>query len=452
MKKILIICLALIAAKLKAQTEIGFDFDYARFKYNDKVYCEIYYSINQSSLTVFTKDNQQTISAFLKIDIINIDSNKVVISKKYQVNTLKEAGNNVSKNLLGVLGFLIDDGNYILKIKASDFLDTLKNKSYSEKILVKNYSNKSPAISDIQFASRIINESPNMKSIFYKNTMEIYPHPINVFGQNFPILFYYAELYNLKSDTLDLVLNTQIIDSNGKKVYEKSKSVSKKNNEIVEAGTVNVSKFPSGSYTFYLNLFNQKLKRGVVSSKKFFIYNPNIIDTTATKNININSELSEIAVLSEEECDEMFESAQYIATGAEIEKYKKLSGAESKREFFFQFWKNRDSEPETPENEFKKEFNERVKYVEQKYRAFNKRGVKTDRGRIYITYGEPDEIELHPNDYDKKPYEIWYYNSIEGGVIFVFGDITGYSDYELLHSTKRGELRDDSWARRILTN
>ena len=50
---------------------------------------------------------------------------------------------------------------------------------------------------------------------------------------------------------------------------------------------------------------------------------------------------------------------------------------------------------------------------------------------------------------ETKPYEIWRYESIEGGVIFIFGDITGFSDYQLLHSTKRGELRDEYWVRRI---
>ena len=40
-------------------------------------------------------------------------------------------------------------------------------------------------------------------------------------------------------------------------------------------------------------------------------------------------------------------------------------------------------------------------------------------------------------------------HEIEGGVYFVFADLTGFSDYTLLHSTKRGELRDDNWQRRI---
>jgi len=77
--------------------------------------------------------------------------------------------------------------------------------------------------------------------------------------------------------------------------------------------------------------------------------------------------------------------------------------------------------------------------------------LKSDRGRIFIIYGEPSEIERYPNQVDTKPYEIWYYNELEGGVVFVFGDLTGFSDYTLLHSTLRGELRDDNWLRRITT-
>ena len=167
---------------------------------------------------------------------------------------------------------------------------------------------------------------------------------------------------------------------------------------------------------------------------------------------NLTGVGSEFGVMTEEECDLHFERIKYIASNNELDQYEKINDLDSKREFLFNFWSRRDPNPTTPENEFKREFESRVKFVENRFKTFNKSGSKTDRGRVYLQYGEPDEMEMHPNDYDKKPYEIWYYNSIEGGVIFVFGDITGYSDYELLHSTKRGELRDDSWVRRILAN
>lgn len=452
MKKSLGLIFFLIANLIHAQLE--FDFDYAKFKYGNKIYLEIYYSINQSSLKVDKNDTSKTSSALLSLKLFSTDSSKYVINKKYQINAINKPDEGLSRNLLGVLGYIINSGNYKLEIKVSNFTDSTISTRFEEKLIVRKYDESNINLSDVQFSSRIINDSNNSKSIFYKNTLEVYPHPVNVFGKTYPIIFYYLELYNLLADTTkgNLFLISQVIDSKGKKVFEKSKPILRKNNQVVEAGAINISKYLSGAYTFYINLFNQSTNKGIVSSKKFYVYNPDVVDTSAQKNQNITASISEYAVLSEEECDEMFLAAQNIATGNEIEKYKKLTSAEAKREFFFQFWKARDSDLSTVENEFKNLFIERVKHVESKYKSFNKRGVKTDRGRIYVTYGEPDEIEMHPNDYDKKPYEIWFYNSIEGGVIFIFGDVAGYGDYELLHSTKRGEMRDDNWARRILTN
>ena len=76
-----------------------------------------------------------------------------------------------------------------------------------------------------------------------------------------------------------------------------------------------------------------------------------------------------------------------------------------------------------------------------------KKGWKTDRGMIYIKNGEPDEIERHPYQMDKKAYEIWYYYSIEGGVQYIFVDIRGMGELQLVHSTARNEIHDDDWER-----
>jgi len=64
-------------------------------------------------------------------------------------------------------------------------------------------------------------------------------------------------------------------------------------------------------------------------------------------------------------------------------------------------------------------------------------------------YGVPSEIERFPSDLENKPYQIWYYNEIEGGVKFYFVDKTGFGSYELVHSTARNELQDINWQRWI---
>jgi hypothetical protein len=54
-------------------------------------------------------------------------------------------------------------------------------------------------------------------------------------------------------------------------------------------------------------------------------------------------------------------------------------------------------------------------------------------------------VEHFQSTTESNPYEIWHYNSLQGGVIFVFVDREGMGNATLVHSTYRDELRDDDW-------
>ena len=88
------------------------------------------------------------------------------------------------------------------------------------------------------------------------------------------------------------------------------------------------------------------------------------------------------------------EDVAYIITDAERAAFKRLQTNEEREKFIEQFWVRRDPTPGTPENEFKQEHYRRIGYANE---HFGSRipGWKTDRGRIYITYGPPDEIDDH---------------------------------------------------------
>ena len=209
-------------------------------------------------------------------------------------------------------------------------------------------------------------------------------------------------------------------------------------------------KLPTDTYTLVLSLIDSAANYGVSSSKKFFVYNPSVeyVDTFKTQGSNVI--VGMFGVMSEEELDDFFAKSRYIASEPEIEKYEKLNSENAKREFLNNFWKARDEDPSDDMNQYLKDYLRRIKESNIKYKALSKEGWRTDRGRVYLVYGQPSEINRFPNQTETRPYEIWYYNEIEGGVQFVFGDVTGFSDYLLLHSTKRGELRDDGWRRRIV--
>ena len=122
------------------------------------------------------------------------------------------------------------------------------------------------------------------------------------------------------------------------------------------------------------------------------------------------------------------EVLRYIATDDELRQMDRLKTPEEKLTFWSAFWKARDPSPDTPQNEARDEFNERVTYANQHFTA-GTQGWKTDMGRIYIKYGQPDEVVRNPFRFEGPPEEIWYY--YRARYTFFFVDRDGFGRYEI---------------------
>jgi GWxTD domain-containing protein len=110
------------------------------------------------------------------------------------------------------------------------------------------------------------------------------------------------------------------------------------------------------------------------------------------------------------------EEVPYIITDTERADFKKLSTDDEREQFVYQFWERRNPTPGSAENEFREEYYRRIAFANEHYRA-SIPGWKTDRGRIYIMYGPPDEIDPFPNGSAShnfpKPTQIWRYRYIQ---------------------------------------
>jgi len=140
------------------------------------------------------------------------------------------------------------------------------------------------------------------------------------------------------------------------------------------------------------------------------------------------------------------EDVLYIITPEERDTFKNLSTDDERESFIEQFWLRRDPTPDSVENEFKEEHYRRIAYANDRY-ASGIPGWKTDRGRIYIAFGPPDENESHPSGgsynrpYDEGggttstfPFEVWRYRWIEGvgtDVQIEFVDTTMTGEYHM---------------------
>ena len=458
MKKIIysVIALLVITKITYAQRELQFEFDYAKFNYDtSSVYLEFYYTLNTVDMQIINNDKELLNEAIVHIEMKNNVTNEFFINKDWKIqNSIDINGNTgTEKSLAGVLSFVVPNGKYSLEVKAYDKNNPSFSKIINETVAIESFPNNKLSISDIEIANRIKNDNVDQNSIFYKNTLEIIPNPAMIYSNLSPVMFYYAELYNLKQEngTKEVSLQKILYNSLGAPVYNNSKKINPGNASIIEYGVINLSKYPTDSYNFELSLVDPSTKQAYVSSKRFYFYNPNVVDTNKNNRLNAGVLGSEFAILTNEECDKMFAEAKYIATRDEIIQYKKIDSLNVKREFIYNFWISRDTDPSTAKNEFKEEYMRRVSFVNKNFSSLYKEGYTTDRGRVVLLYGEPDQRDFYPSDAGYKPYEIWIYNDIEGGVAFYFGDVTGYGNYELLNSTKRGEVRDDNWMRRITT-
>jgi GWxTD domain-containing protein len=115
----------------------------------------------------------------------------------------------------------------------------------------------------------------------------------------------------------------------------------------------------------------------------------------------------------------------YIITKEEKRAFDALATDEERENFIENFWRRRDPNPDTEENEYREEYYERIAYANEHF-ASGIPGWKTDRGRVYITFGKPDSVESHPSggSYDRPsyegggttttyPFEIWFYRHLD---------------------------------------
>lgn len=120
------------------------------------------------------------------------------------------------------------------------------------------------------------------------------------------------------------------------------------------------------------------------------------------------------------------EDVLYIISEEERKVFNDLKNDEERESFIEQFWMRRDPDPRSYDNSFKEEHYRRIAYANQHY-ASGIPGWKSDRGRIYIMYGAPDQKEEHPTGgaYNRPlnegggttttfPFEKWWYRHIDG--------------------------------------
>lgn len=431
--------------------------DYAAFRYDgENAYTEFYYSFLRGTLSYAKEGNGYRASVLMRALVYEQKENAAPFTRSWRVPiVVTDTASMAESAMVGKIEYVLAPDRYRVVIIAEDEAKASLSDTATLAFEVPAFSATKPQFSDIQLASSLQEIERDTANIFYKNTLEVIPNPARLYGKELPTLLYYVELYNPPSP--QYTIKSELVNAYGRTVFERKKVKMQSSSHdaaqsrgTLEFGAIPIHTFSSNIYTFLLTLLDTTGKALTSQSRRVYLFNPSV----AADSIQYaRKEAEEVhpffAGMAEDELDREFSYAAYISDHVEKATFKSLSGSEAKKKFLSKFWSKRDPDPNTARNEFMDMYHERVEIANRDYRSAYSAGWKTDLGRVYILYGKPDAVERFPSTSDSRPHQIWTYDNIESGVYFVFIDMQGFGAYQLVHSTKYNELRDDNWQRHV---
>lgn len=410
--------------------DLKFYIDFSAFKGKEgKTYQEFYLMIHADQLN-FVGDEDK--NASFKVSSIVKNRNEELISKQEWLTDALLNRDSADLKSLAVYDqwseFLIP-GVYNISINIVEQEHNTLGVADFE-INVPSFGDDSLSASSIEFISRV--EEKKGQNHFEKNGRIVIPNPWRRYGLLIPKLSFYYEIYNIKKPADDkfLSIDYTIIDKDNVEVKKLSGiEVKKSGGNISIVHAVDLEGLNSGIYILKANIHDPEVNQKYILTRSFEI-------------IQIDY-LSNNPLLTEEEAEIGRRLLEYFATPSEYKLFKTLS-LQGKTKFLLNFWQEKDTSPDTPENEFLERVMQRYIYANQHFSWGNSEGYKTDKGRILIKYGNPDEIKTYASEADYAPYEIWDYTE-DRSYIFIFGDINSNGNFVLLHSTKEDEVSNYNW-------
>ena len=426
---------------------LNFFYDYASYKGSDnKSVLEFYYQISNDVVT-FTKTDEGFSGKYeLSVSFFDNETDRLVDYKNWEeklsVDTYKETTLQ-SEFWINQMNFSHTPGEYKMKIQLTDVETDHKN-DLSSNIVIDNYENTGKiALSDIELVGSKLADEVNPR--FKKGEkLNLVPNATTVFGDFMPKLNAYYELYNLPFETDEdgqLTVEYRIVNYRGEIIFSFFEDLKFDAESTTQFASIPLENINEGKYYLEVRVRTNSREKFVSKEKRFFV----------------KRSFGPVG----EDFDKSIEYLKYVAESSEIKKMKKADAAE-KRKLWLSFWKEKDPTPNTPENEFMQEYYRRIRYANEKF-SHTKEGWLSDRGRVYILLGKPNEITSNflfgaiQDDINKdgfrdnigglgdrtfmsdqslglhgsKPCIIWYYYTAKKK--FVFVDKHGTGDYILIN-------------------
>jgi GWxTD domain-containing protein len=417
---------------------------YAYFQDRTKSYVEVYVALQRKDIQFEDMQGFYEGKVYLYLEVMD-ESGKMVdslgkwvpIDVKYLEDALGAKGEDV--RIFEAIPCALPPGKYKMRLTAIDGISKRTGVSTFE-ITVKSFVSDNLDISDLEMAYDIVPmKTDTILSALMKADRRVIPNPSRYISNEDSLLYFYCEVYNLaqrEGASDEFEIKATLLDSYGYELREYPVVRNKKpGTTAVITEALPVKGLPGGSYELNVRVEDIATGRKVVSTKKFMlIYAFDQLTPTMTSPDSLTVDDAKL----------MEQVIRYITSKEEKETYNELN-LEGKKLWLKAFWDRKNPNADSKVNTYKNEIFRRFLYANYYYSGSAVKrtdGWSSDRGRVYIQYGPPDQIDQRPSTMDQKPYERWLYFRIpgqSGGNYFIFVDETGYGNYQLRHSTVKGE-------------
>lgn len=415
--------------------DLLFDADVCQYEgKDDKTLIEILYCVDGAQL--INTDMSDSITV-LHIDIRVLGSD---LSKPVEWHEIKRIRHDKTADEKDRYTF-IDLKRFQSRLKAVSLEMTIRDSTSGREGTIANPFNvldfsKGFSISDLYFVSHL--HKAKGESVFEKNGLLMVP---NV-SRNYTVLdsiqkayiYYEINRMDFKENVISYYNTHYFVNSlSGEEmVSQTNEFILKKGPGAARVEAVPLKGFKTGVYRFSVLVTDRSLKTTLTQERYFRVSSKEGDEAT-------------LLPMSDQDIEKYTRQIQYIATHEERKLFKRLN-PRGKQAFLLDFWRSKDPTPDTPENEFMLEHFKKLDYAENNFKG----GIDSDRGRIYIKYGPPMDVqrELSHIEYEK-PVEIWTY-ALDGRIEFIFVDRSGDNHYVLVHSTHVDEYSNPNWMNELV--
>ncbi len=408
------VCLALLVALTGA---LDFSVEWSAFRAGaDSSRVEFFYAIPYDQL-LYTQTDSGLLAGFsVRLELAGLDNSfrqEGTILKRARIGSFQEAFA-AQRNFVDGFSVTAPPGRYRLKIAVAETSSAGQTEGIREDTLVLEGFKDGLVLSSLQVGSTALTDTVT-------GAVSVIPNPTHRFpDKGLEALYVYYEGYNLSPDSAVYRVRVAIVRSRGGKpdtvVQTPPLARPKQGTRVAYAMGVSVAGVEPGAYTLGLELTDVAAKRSVTAGRDF------VLGSTAPEVAIVIPGLDGLSPLERKYYDQI----QYLATPNQVAYYKALSDS-GKLAYLAKFWGVRNLA----------EFSRRMEAADGKYGQLKAAGYNTDRGRIYVKYGEPDAVEQKVIETETRPREYWhYYNT---GDVFVFIDLRGDGNYRLAWTNAKEE-------------